>query len=244
LAGGTAVVIDVLRATTTTIHALAAGAAKVIPYLEVEDARRAAAAMPADSCILGGERGGVRIAGFDLGNSPNEYAPHVVSGKTVLITTTNGTKALLHCRLAERIMLGAFVNLSAVCRAVRGRPRVDLVCAGTRDEIAREDALLAGAMVERLTANDPLPNGSKPNGSTPSDLALNDQALIARDLWRCVARDCEGSSERLARRLGECRGGCDLAALGMSSDIVVAADIDRFDIVPRWDPIAGHVGRT
>ena len=92
LAGGTAVVIDVLRSTTTIVHALAAGADAVIACQEVADALALAGRFPAGQAVLGGEREGVRIKGFRLGNSPDEYTPDEVGGKTVLLTTTNGTR--------------------------------------------------------------------------------------------------------------------------------------------------------
>src|SRR3954447_24007137 len=105
----TVVVVDVLRATTTIVHALAAGARAVVPCLEVEEARQRAANLPAGSAVLGGERQGLRIEGFDLGNSPTEYTPERVAGKTVVFTTTNGTRAMLHARGARRVVLGSLV---------------------------------------------------------------------------------------------------------------------------------------
>src|SRR5438874_11853400 len=111
LAGKTVVVIDVLRATTTIITALANGATQVIPCLEIDEARKAAADFGSPA-ILGGERGGRPIAGFDLGNSPAEYSREQVAGKTVVFTTTNGTRALLRCKAARRVLLGAFISFS------------------------------------------------------------------------------------------------------------------------------------
>src|SRR4051812_42560200 len=93
LSGSTVVVIDVLRATTTIVHALAAQAVEVAPFRDVEDARRLANDL-GNKAVLGGERGGVPIPGFDLGNSPAEYTSERVAGKTVIFTTTNGTRAL------------------------------------------------------------------------------------------------------------------------------------------------------
>ena len=100
LADGTVVVIDVLRASTTIIAALEAGAVEVIPCLEIDDARRVAAQFPAEEVILGGERQGLPIEGFDLGNSPEDYTPYAVAGKTLVFTTTNGTRAMIHARQA------------------------------------------------------------------------------------------------------------------------------------------------
>src|SRR5262245_39532454 len=107
LAGKTAVVIDVLRATTTIVQALATGAKEIVPLQEVDEARRLAEKL-GEGAILGGERGGVLIPGFDLGNSPAEYTAAKVAGKTVVFTTTNGTRALQRCKMAERVLIGAF----------------------------------------------------------------------------------------------------------------------------------------
>src|SRR4051794_30793820 len=96
LAGGAVAVIDLLRATTTICQALASGACEVVPFLEIDETFAAADRVGRESVLLGGERGGTRITGFDLGNSPAEYTPQVVRGRTVFITTTNGTRALYH----------------------------------------------------------------------------------------------------------------------------------------------------
>ncbi len=110
-AGGIAVVIDVLRASTTIATALAHGAVAVRAVPTVDEARRVALA---GAALLGGERGGLPIAGFDLGNSPREYTPERVAGRKLVITTTNGTAALAACGAAREIVVGAIVNRSAV----------------------------------------------------------------------------------------------------------------------------------
>ena len=107
LDGETAVVIDLLRASTTICHALAAGATAVVPCLEVEEAKRIDAMLPPGKAILGGEREGVRIPGFDLGNSPDEFRPDTVGGRTVVFTTTNGTRAMNECRRAAQVFIGS-----------------------------------------------------------------------------------------------------------------------------------------
>src|SRR5712691_550699 len=108
LAGGLAVVIDVLRATTTIIHALAAGCSSVRPCAEVEEAKTLAGNMPAGKVILAGERGGKPLPGFDLGNSPREFTPKTCAGTTLVLTTTNGTRALLRAAEAERVLIAGF----------------------------------------------------------------------------------------------------------------------------------------
>ncbi|HIN94928.1 MAG TPA: 2-phosphosulfolactate phosphatase, partial [Planctomycetes bacterium] len=145
LTDATVVVIDVLRATSTITAALAAGAAGIIPFAEVAAARQRAAEFPGP-VLLGGEREGKRINGFDLGNSPGEYTPEVVQDQTILFTTTNGTRALATCQQASRVWLAGFVNLAAVVSQVDSTPELHILCAGTNEKISQEDMLLAGAL--------------------------------------------------------------------------------------------------
>ena len=246
LADGTVVVIDVLRATTTIASALAAGARQVIPCFEVDEARRmavdyAAAAYPAAAAVLGGERGGRRIEGFDLGNSPAEYTRESVGGRTVVFTTTNGTKALRHCQSAKRVLLGAFVNLSAVARAVVDDEKLHLLCAGTRGEISGEDVLLAGAIVARWIGSE---SHTAPATANPrAILSFNDQARIAAACWLRLAGSGAAlpAWERLVAELRGSQGGRDLIEVGFDADIEAAAAIDRCDMVPRLDGASGAI---
>ena len=243
LAGKTTVVIDVLRATTTIIHALAAGASQVVPCLEVEDACRVAAEAPGQ-IVLGGERGGLPIHGFDLGNSPADYTPARVGGKIVAFTTTNGTRAMLHCRSARRVLIGAFVNFSAICRELAEAGNVALVCAGTDGHVTREDTLFAGAVVHELASpGPPLPLGEgRGEGAGKSKFCLNDQAEIAADAWRACASDLTGHN-LLGSALRASRGGRNLIDTGQENDIDLAAQIDRFDIVPELDLSTWRIGK-
>ena len=228
LDGREAVVIDVLRATTTIVHALAAGAQAVIPCLEVEEARRQAIQL-GEQAVLGGERKGKRISGFDLGNSPNEYTPETVQGKTVVFTTTNGTRAIAVCRNANRTLLAAFVNFASICETLGDLHSVELVCAGTRNEISREDVLLAGAIVDDLLRRH------------PRACLTNDQAILACDAWRSTSASFSGP-ESLAKSLHESRGGRNLLNIGQQQDIYIAAELDKFDLVPAWNPKTGKIG--
>jgi 2-phosphosulfolactate phosphatase len=222
LAGSAVVVMDVLRATTTLTYALAAGAAKVIACLEIDEARRIAASLAGERPLLGGERGGLRIEGFDLGNSPSEYTPESIAGRTLVFTTTNGTRAMLHCRQARQVLLGSLVNRQAVVRALTDEARIDLVCAGTRGQITREDALCAGALVAGMAQ---IGGGRQ----------LNDQALLVLAAWHVLAAGGM-DSDLLAEELKDTQGGRNLLAEGLQADIPWAARLDRFDLVPRFDP--------
>ena len=144
-------VVDVLRASTTLTVALAAGAAGVVEAVTPEEALALRARTP--GALLGGERDGRRIPGFDLGNSPAEYVPSVVAGRTLLFASTNGSIALRHARPARRRVLGAFVNATAVRRALRSAEHVVIVCAGKLGGFALEDAAFAGWLARDLEAD-------------------------------------------------------------------------------------------
>jgi 2-phosphosulfolactate phosphatase len=224
LAGGVAVVIDVLRASTTIIHALAAGCCEVRPCQEVEEARGLADRMPAGKVLLGGERGGVALPGFDRGNSPREYCGAACKGITLVLTTTNGTRALLRAAEAERSLVAGFVNYSAVCEQLRHETRpIHIICAGTDGEVSLEDTLLAGAFVDYL--------------SEEMDVNLNDSARLAWDCFENHGRILLGALE-----LG--LGGVNLRRLGYEADIKAAADVDKFHLVPelRRDPLRVEIG--
>lgn len=224
LAGSVAVAIDVLRATTTIIHALAAGCVSVRPCAEVEEARTLANQMRAGKVLLGGERGGVAIPGFDLGNSPREYCPKVCRGTTLVLTTTNGTRALLRAAEAERVLVAGFVNYSAVCEQLRQEARpVHIICAGTEGEVTLEDTLLAGALVDCLC--------------DLFEARLNDSARLAWDCFEHHGRVLQGALE-------VSRGGANLKRLGYDDDIRAAARVDQFALVPelRRDPLRVEVG--
>src|SRR3954469_19810045 len=123
LRGGVAVVVDVLRATTMMVHALAAGCVAVIPCGEIDEARQVAASLPPGEAILAGERQGLPIAGFDLGNSPRSCTPEICRGKTLVMTTTNGTRAILAALDAERVLIGAFPNFAATAQRLHADDR-------------------------------------------------------------------------------------------------------------------------
>jgi len=144
LSGTTCVVFDILRATSTMITALAHGAQEIHPVRTIEEAQELRREHP--RALLGGERHGERIDGFDLGNSPLEYRE--VGAARIITTTTNGTVALRACEHAERVLVGALLNLNALVEELRwSEPeRVLLVCAGTFEDFALEDAVAAGLL--------------------------------------------------------------------------------------------------
>jgi 2-phosphosulfolactate phosphatase len=211
LAGVTAVVLDVVRASTTIVAALAGGARAVIPVGTPEEARALGRDGDVGPVLLGGERGGAPPPGFDHGNSPAEYHPDRVRGRTVVFTTTNGTRALLALEGAGRVAVGGFVNAAAVTRWVAAEPGdVLLVCAGERGRFCMEDAVCAGLLVSRL--------------ATP-DRPLTDAARAARALWERYAGD-------LAAMLADATWAQALVGQGRGADLPLCAALDVYDVVP------------
>jgi 2-phosphosulfolactate phosphatase len=217
LAGGVAVVIDVLRASTTIVVALANGAARVIPCGDVETARRLATEDRSGNTLTGGERGGVKIEGFDLDNSPASYSRDRVAGKTIVFTTTNGTAALLRTDGAARVLIGAFVNRQAVVETLHadGRP-IHLICAGTDGRLTSEDLLGAAAIAAGLSRFD--------------DVEMwDDSTKGAAQNWP------EGiPAKLLIDSLRRSSGGRNLVELGFDQDIVRAAEVDSISVVPEF----------
>ncbi len=223
LQGGVAVVIDVLRATSTIIHALAAGADAVVPCGEIDEARRLAEGRPPGTVLLGGERGGLKISGFHLGNSPAEYSRETVAHKTVVFTTTNGTRALLRAQEARRVLIGALSNVGAIVELLAEETGpVHLVCAGTEGRITLEDVLCAGAIAHWLD----LAASEADPGDDVTQLALSLFASCGHEYDRA-------HEDRVLAILRQGRGGRNLIECGMEADIAVCAEENKFDIVPE-----------
>ncbi len=223
LAGGIAVIIDILRASSTITTALMNGASCVIPCGSPDEAWKIRHESAVGSVLLGGERGGVLIDGFDCGNSPTEYPSGRVSGKTIAFTTTNGTKALLKSAAAETILIGAFLNRQALVNRLHADQRtVHLVCAGTDGEITGEDVLFAGAVVEALLA------------SQKDRWELNDCARIAQRFWQQTVGSEPGEplSSRIESAMRQAHGGRNLIDLGYDNDIKLCGAIDTACAVP------------
>lgn len=210
LAGRSVVVVDVLRATTTIAVALANGAKAVLPAGSTDEAMRIAQNLERDAVVLAGERKSERIPGFALGNSPAEFGPDVVAGKTIVMTTTNGTAALVATQGAREVIAAAAVNFSAAaawCRAaLAANGDLVIVCAGREKQFALEDAFAAGRLAKVL-----LPEG----GSRSVD--INDSAIASLEagasLRRALGAGPEGQharpragATRLPRRPRHLRG--------------------------------------
>ena len=213
IAAATVVVIDAVRASATIVAALAQGAAAVVPVGSLEEARARAGAGSTGRALLGGERGGEPPEGFECGNSPAEYTAGRVRGRTVVFTTTNGTRALLAVRTARRVAVGGFVNADAVAGWLAREPGdVLLVCAGEKGRFCLEDATCAGLLVARLGARQPA-------------WGLSDAARAALVLWERYGHD-------LGRLVAEATWTRALAAQGRGADLSLCVAVDAYDVVP------------
>lgn len=210
-----AVVVDVLRATSVMATALHNGAIEIVTCLEIDEARQVAAGLKSRP-LLCGERLCRPIPGFDLGNSPSDYSVSMVSGKTLVMTTSNGTRALNAVRNAKLVYTGAFVNLSAVAQKVMSEDRVVIACAGTDGKETEEDVLFAGALSAKLVS------------LLGEEITLDMTARDTIDAWHEFASGSEALGEKLARS----RGGRNLVDEGYRADIDYCAAIDSVTAVP------------
>lgn len=226
--GRTVVVVDVLRATTSAVVALFNGAKAVIPAASAEDALRMAQNLERDDVVLAGERKSVRIPGFALGNSPLEFTPEIVQGKTVVLSTTNGTVALLGVTNAREVIVMAAVNFSAVvarCRAaLEQHGDLVMLCSGRERQFALEDAFAAGRLAKVL-----LPEGGLRR------VKVNDGALAALEIARHYG-------EKWLRALRASSHGQDLAQLGFREDVRACASENTHPILALYAErrITGH----
>lgn len=202
------VVIDILRATSAMVTAIAHGAAGVIPVAKVEAAR----ALAGKGYILAAERDGRVVEGFDYGNSPFSFMGDSIRGKTLVLSTTNGTQAIEAARNAHALIVGAFTNLSAVCEWLSRQGRgVLLLCAGWKNKFNLEDSIFAGAVAQKL-----LEQGYKTDC---------DSTRASVHLWNLSKHDLNGFLEDSSHRNR-------LGRLELKKDIAYCLQTDISDAIP------------
>jgi 2-phosphosulfolactate phosphatase len=215
----TVFVVDILRATTVLCAAMHRGAKAVIPVSSTEEALRLAQTIASANVLLAGERKCLRIPGFHLGNSPLEMREDVVRGKTLILTTTNGTKALLACQGADSVYPAAAVNLSLAAERGReareGNQPILIVCAGRNGAFALDDAYCAGRLATAIVDGTRFRRG------------LNDAALAAISLVRRYGDDWE-------RPLRHSRSARELIKLGFEDDVRDSARLDAYPVLPQF----------
>jgi len=218
LHGRIVVVIDVLRASSTIVVALANGARKVIPFDSTDEVVIRSKDFERSQVILAGERKMKPVPGFDLGNSPHDFTPAIVEGRTILFSTSNGTAALLAVQGARDVIIGSFLNFSAVLAmlrtAARGGIDVALLCAGTDGQFALEDAVCAGHFVRGMAKR-------------IANVALNDAARVSALADRRYAAD-------VRRVFEESSHGRALADAGFGEDLVLCGGVDTHPVVPVY----------
>jgi 2-phosphosulfolactate phosphatase len=217
--GRTVFVIDILRATTSLCAALSHGAKAIIPAGSTEEALRLAQTIGSTDVLLAGEKNCVRIPGFHLGNSPLEMTEAAVRGKTLIVTTSNGSRALLACQGAASVFLAAAVNLTAAAERAREAVQADqpvlIVCAGREGAFSLDDAYCAGRLAAAIF------------GSTRPRPALNDAGLASLDLVRRYGY-------RWGRPLAYSRAGRELIRLGFRADVREAGRMDAYPVLPHF----------
>jgi len=214
---GAAVVIDVLRATSTIATALHHGAAGVIPVREPDEAIAAMKRIGRDRVLLCGERGSRLIAGFDLDNSPASYTAEAVRGKTLAFTTTNGTRALIDAaRDAGVVYCGALLNRQAIVRALQTGEASDalIVCAGNEGTLSFEDLLCAGAIVAQCYREH--------------------RSVERSDAARAAMTVFEANAKKLTTALAFGTHARSLRDAGFAADVADCAQLDVLDVVPVY----------
>ncbi len=220
VAGKPVLVIDILRATTTMVTALANGARAILPAETADEAMRMAQNLKSDDLLLAGERNLARIDGFTLGNSPLEMTAEVVAGKQLIMTTTNGSAALAAVGLGNPVLIAAALNFTAVARAANeafeDADEIVIVCAGREGMFALEDAYAAGRFVQSLIV-----------GRGRNAVALSDGAIAARELVRRYG-------DKWRRAISASAAARTLKLAKLKADVDAATESDKYDIVPRY----------
>jgi len=218
----TVVVIDVLRAASVVVYAMYQGALEIIPVATVEEAFQMAKAVGESSILLGGERESKNIPGFDLGNSPKEYVGERVRGKRLILTTTNGTKALHLVSSGKEILVGSFLNIGAVAQRCLELNR-DLLIFPSGDEgnFSLEDTICGGMLIELIT------------GRGKKSISLTDASQCAKILYQRF-------EDNLSHAFRLSHHGKELVNRGFEDDLVYCAQINITDIVPEFK--AGVIG--
>ncbi len=213
-----AIAVDVLRATTTMATVLAAGGEAVQVFSDLEQLMQVSEEWPADKRLRAGERGGAKVAGFDMGNSPLDCTPERVQGRRLFISTTNGTRALQRVQDAPAVLAAAFVNRKAVVDYVLAQQpeTVWIVGSGWEGSFSLEDTACAGAIAHSLV---------KQTNSAMDELAGNDEGIAAIALY-------SQWQDRLLELFHHASHGKRLLRLDCHEDLKYCAQTDILDVLP------------
>ena len=210
LAGNTAIVIDVLRATSTIITAMQRGCSEVIPVETVCQAKD----MIREGDLLAGERNGRKLPGFDLGNSPLEYRSLELKDKRIIMTTTNGTRAIHKATKASQVIAACNLNAKAAAKhALSIHKKIVIICAGTNDRFSLEDGLCAGLIIDEMSTY------------TEGPRILIDFATAMKSAY-LQAKDC------FIEMNLNCRNGRRLVRVGKKEDVIYCSQRNISNLVP------------
>ena len=204
------VVIDIFRATTTMVAGLASGLESIIPVSQLEDC---VAYPEGDSIVKAAERGGKKVEGFQFGNSPFDYIDNPdAKGKTLIMTTTNGTRAINLSKEASNVLIGSFLNISTICDfLIKDGRDVVMFCAGWKGRYNLEDTLFAGAVINRL----------QNNFESDSDAVISTNILYEKAMEEGMHNFLKKSSH--FKRL---------SGFSNHKDIELALEHDKFNVIP------------
>ena len=207
LGGKIVVVTDIFRATSCIVTGLANGVSAIYPVGTIEDCL----ALSNEGYLTAGERGGIKVDGLDMGNSPFEYQKENVKGKRVAISTTNGSQTIIKSEGADQIVIGAFLNIESVTEhLLQSKKDVIIHCAGWKGAISIEDTLFAGAVIDKC-------------GAAMS--ASGDSTLLAHQLYITNHDDLSG----IAKQSGHAQR---LAGLGIKKDLEFCMKMDEYSVLP------------
>jgi len=232
LTGSNVVVLDILRATSTIVTALANGCRGVIPVAGMKDAVAEAERRWKEGlqCVLGGERGGVQPEGFGAGNSPLEYTGSAVAGKYLVLTTTNGTGTIRACHTEANVYIGCILNAGAVAQLVYCAQRdIFFACAGTKGKLSLEDSAAAGLIINKIIKL--------------AEASPHLKSIELTDAATAMARLAAGYRENIGQCLYHSAHGQKLLQMGFERDIQWCGQVDYFDFVPKLNTEAGMVAR-
>lgn len=211
--GKTTVIVDVLRATTTILNALQNGAKEIVPVGSVEFAMKASGSMFGGQTLLGGERNTKIIDGFNLGNSPLEYTPETISGKSIIFYTTNGSRAIVKAKFSEHAIICSLLNLTAVANYLNElNNNVEILCSGRNGVFSLEDTICAGKLISELT-------------SLNENIELTDSSRAAIALAKAFGKN-------LKKMLRESEHGKILIENGFEEDIKFCSKLNTTSILP------------
>ena len=220
--GKTTVVIDVLRASSTIITALANGAREMVPVGTIEFAVKVSGGIFGGQTLLGGERNTKKIEGFALGNSPSEYTTEIVSGKSIVFYSTNGSRAIVKAKYSANLFVCSFNNLNALAKHLKKLSEdIIILCSGNNNLFSLEDSVCAGMLINELV-------------NVNKKVELTDSSISAIALFKSFGKN-------IFKMLSETDHGRLLIENGFKDDLKACAELDSTEVIPFY---SGNVLRV